>query len=164
MGSGVISKTGKETGGSMIFVTVSTGHFDPLVRACARLSHKYEFLGQIGSGTFVPPFPHFRTASPAEIEAKMSEAELVITHAGTGMLSTLYRIQKPCIVVPKQMRYGESNDGQVELAKKWADLKMGALCMDISNLETEIENFRSGAWTFPRLPSLGNGMRADLDL
>ena len=148
----------------MIFVTVSTGHFDPLLRACARLSHKYQFEAQIGSGHFAPPFPHFRTASIAELETRMREAELVITHAGTGMLSTLYRLQKPCIVIPKQMRYGEANDGQVELAKKWGELEMCVLCMDVNDLEAAIEKCREKIWAFPTMPSLGEGMRSDLDL
>jgi UDP-N-acetylglucosamine transferase subunit ALG13 len=43
------------------------------------------------------------------------------------MLSLLYRLRKPTIIVPKQVRYGEANDGQVELAKKWAELGMGIL-------------------------------------
>lgn len=148
----------------MIFVTVSTGHFDPLMRACARLSHKYEFVGQIGSGVFVPPFPHFRTGTTQEIESKMHEAELVITHAGTGMLSMLYRLQKPCVVVPKQMRYGEANDGQIELARKWGELKMGILCLDVNDLEAAIEECRQKHPQFPQMPSLGEGLRTDLDL
>ncbi len=148
----------------MIFVTVSTGHFDPLIRACARLTHKYEFQAQIGSGAFVPPFPYFRTGSTADIEAKMKDAELVITHAGTGMLSMLYRLQKPCVVIPKQMRYGEANDGQVELARKWGELQMGILCMDVAALESAIEECRSRQWVFPQIPSLGDGLRTDLKL
>lgn len=148
----------------MIFVTVSTGHFDPLIRACARLSDRFSFVGQIGSGTFAPPFPHFRTGSTADIEAKMREAELVITHAGTGMLSMLYRLQKPCIVIPKQMRYGEANDGQVELARKWGELQMGVLCMDVNELEAAIEACRQKVWSFPQLPSLGEGLRNDMKL
>ena len=148
----------------MIFVTVSTGHFDPLVRACARLADKYSFTGQIGSGVFVPPFPHFRTGSNADIEAKMREAELVITHAGTGMLSMLYRLRKPCVVVPKQMRYGEANDGQIELARKWGELEMGVLCLDVNELESAIEACKQKNWLFPQLPSLGEGLRADLEM
>ncbi len=148
----------------MIFVTVSTGHFDPLMRACARLARKYDFVGQIGSGTFVPPFAYFRTGSTQDIEAKMRDAELVVTHAGTGMLSMLYRLQKPCVVVPKQMRYGEANDGQIELAKKWGELKMGILCLDVNELEAAIEECRIKHPQFPIMPSLGEGLRTDLDL
>lgn len=148
----------------MIFVTVSTGHFDALFRACARIAHKYDFQGQIGSGQFVPPFPHFRTASSVDIDAKMREAEIVITHAGTGTLSMLYRLRKPCIVVPKQMKYGEANDGQVELAKKWGELEMGVLCLDVNELEAAIEQCRAKNHLFPQMPALGDSIRSDLDL
>lgn len=147
----------------MIFVTVSTGHFDPLIRACAGLP-EYPFRAQIGSGTFVPPFPYFRTASPETIAAEMARAEIVIAHAGTGMLSTLYGLRKPCIIVPKQVRYGESNDGQVELARKWAELGMGYLCMDVSKLGEAIERFKEGVWSFPAFPALGQALASDLDL
>src|SRR5688572_4083628 len=118
----------------MIFVTVSTGHFDPLIAACDALRDRYDFFGQIGSGTHVPKFKHVLTAPPKDIEKYMSEAELVISHGGTGMLSTLYRLKKPTLVIPKQIRYGEANDGQVELAVKWAELGMAVLCMDVKNL------------------------------
>jgi UDP-N-acetylglucosamine transferase subunit ALG13 len=148
----------------LIFVTVSTGHFDPLIEACARLSSTYQFRAQIGSGTFVPPFGYFRTASPEVIAEEMAQAEIVIAHAGTGMLSTLYQLRKPCIIVPKQVRYGESNDGQVELARKWAQLGMGYLCMDVANLGRAINEFREAVWSFPVFPALGQAMMSELDL
>lgn len=139
----------------MIFVTVSTGHFDPLIEECTRLSDRYEFFGQIGITHFEPPFPHVRQLSPLELEEKMKRAELVISHAGTGMLSWLYRLQKRAVVVPKQIRYGESNDGQVELAKKWAELGCAVLCMDVKNLAPSIERARIQDFKFPKLPPLG---------
>src|SRR4051794_3225074 len=103
----------------MIFIVVSTGHFDPLIQECSRLSGRYDFLGQIGSSAVTPPFPYFRTAPPTEIENHMKRAELVISHGGAGMTAMLYRLRKKCVIIPKQKRYGEANDLQVELARKW---------------------------------------------
>lgn len=143
----------------MIFVVVSTGHFDPLIAECARLSPRYEFLGQIGSSTVVPPFPHFRTAAPTQIEQHMREAELVISHGGAGMTAMLNRLEKRNIIIPKQMRYGEANDLQVELARKWADLGMTELCMDVEDLEAAILNCRRRDFRFPSFPSLGAYLR-----
>jgi UDP-N-acetylglucosamine transferase subunit ALG13 len=146
----------------VIFVTVSTGHFDALIGSCCALSHKYEFYGQVGSSTVLTNFPSVRTLAPAALEKKMAEAELVISHAGTGMLSLLYRLRKPTVIVPKQTRYGESNDGQVELAKKWADLGMGVLCMDVEELDRAIQVCRQRHFEYPVFPSLGIRLRQHL--
>lgn len=146
----------------MIFVTVSTGHFDPLIATCCTLSYRYKFFGQIGSSTVLPNFEFVRTLPPAALEAKMAESDLVVTHAGTGMLSLLYRLRKPIVIVPKQIRYGEANDGQVELAKKWAELGMGILCMDVDDLEKSIQLARRSEFAYPHFPSLGIRLRQQL--
>jgi len=146
----------------MIFIVVSTGHFDPLIEECNRLSGKFEFFGQIGSSTVSPVFPFIRTATPQEIISKMKEAEIVISHAGTGMLSMLYELKKPAVVIPKQRRYGEANDGQVELAKKWQELGIAKLCLDVSELETKILEVRSTHPTFPEFAPLGATIRQTL--
>ena len=143
----------------MIFVVVSTGHFDPLIAECERLKDRFDFFGQIGMGSVVPSFRHFRTGEPAEIERHMRDAELVVSHAGTGMLSMLYRLRKRAVVLPKQVRYGESNDGQVELARKWGELGMAVLCMDVRDLERSIAECRAREPKFPPFPSLGAHLR-----
>lgn len=142
----------------MIFVVVSTGHFDPLISECVRLCDRYHFLAQVGSGVVLPPFPHFKTVAPAQLESYMNEAELVVSHAGTGMLSMLYRLKKRAVVIPKQIRYGESNDGQVELAEKWGELGMAIYLKDVEGLSGAIEKCRLFTPNFPRFPSVGHDL------
>jgi len=139
----------------MILILVSTGHFDPLIEACDGLRNQFEFFGQIGMGYYEPSFPFLRTASPEKIKELIQKAEMVISHGGTGMLSQLYELQKPTIIVPKQMRYGEANDSQVELAVKWAELKMGILCMDVKQIGSAIMACREKEFSFPKFRSLG---------
>ncbi len=139
----------------MILIVVSTGHFDPLIAECNRISSKYEFLGQIGNSTVEPVFPYFRTAPHAKIESCMKDAELVISHGGAGMTAMLNRLKKPNVIIPKQKRYGEANDLQVELARKWAELGMTVLCMDVEKIEESIEKCRQTKLKFPQFPSLG---------
>lgn len=150
----------------MIFVTVSTGHFDPLIQECDRLfrmnSEEFNFWGQIGSGFYTPQFPHVKVMTPDELDQKMDAAELVVSHGGTGMLSRLYRLKKKAIVIPKQIRYGEANDGQVELAQKWADLKMAVLCMDVSELEAKIRECRMQEFQFPVFNKLGQTLEKSI--
>ena len=146
----------------MIFVTLSTGSFDPLLEACARLRDRYEFYGQIGSSRFTPPFPFVRLCPPTEIESRMKAAEVVISHGGTGMLSTLYRLRKGAVVVPRQVRYGAPSDEQVELSVKWAKLGMAILCLEVDGLEAAIEQARDFRFRFPELPALGKTLLEDV--
>ena len=139
----------------MILVVVSTGHFDPLISECNRLANRFDFFGQIGNSTVIPTFSHVRTASQEKLADLMEAAELVVSHAGTGMLSMLYRLRKKTVVIPKQIRYGESNDGQVELAQKWAELNLAILCMNVERLAGAIEECRSIDFIFEARPSLG---------
>ena len=139
----------------MILVTVSTGHFDPLISECSRLSDRYNFYGQIGCSKVVPKFPYIKTLSQTSLNEKMREAELVISHAGTGMLTMLYKLQKKAIVIPKQIRYGESNDGQIELARKWSELGLAILCMNVEDLSNAIERCKKIVPQFCQQPSLG---------
>lgn len=148
--------------GVVIFVTLSTGSFDPLLRACARLTDRYEFYGQIGSSGFTPPFPFVRLCPPTEIEARMKAADLVISHGGTGMLSTLYRMRRGAVVVPRQVRYGAPSDEQVELSVKWAELGMAVLCLDVDELSAAIEKARGFRFRFPELPRLGKALLEDV--
>lgn len=144
----------------MILILVSTGHFDPLIEACDRLSPKYEFFGQIGMSSVTPSFPFVRQASPDQIKNWIQEAELVISHGGTGMLSQLYAVKKPTVICPKQVRYGEANDSQVELAKKWAELGMGILCLDVNKIEDAILKCRNQELNFPKFPRLGDYLQS----
>ena len=123
---------------------------------------KYPFFGQIGSGFYIPQFPHVKMMSPQELDQKMADAELVVSHGGTGMLSRLYRLKKKTIVIPKQMRYGEANDGQVELAVKWGELGMATLCMDVKDLAQKIEECRNTSIEFPIFPPLGTTLEKSL--
>ncbi len=148
----------------MIFVVVSTGHFDPLIEACNRLSHKYEFLGQVGSSTVKPEFPFFLTASHEKIEECMRQADLIVSHGGAGMTAMINKLKKPSVIVPKQQRYGEANDLQVELAQKWAELGMGVLCLDVDDLEYAIGKAKNTKFNFPEFASLGKHIISEMGL
>jgi UDP-N-acetylglucosamine transferase subunit ALG13 len=139
----------------MIFVVVSTGHFDPLIKECERISPKFDFLAQTGSSLIKTSFPSFKMATPPQIESHMKQAELVVSHGGAGMTAMLYRLRKKAIIIPKQKRYGEKNDLQVELARKWGQLGMGEFILDVGDLEAAIRRCRKQEYQFPRFASLG---------
>ena len=138
-----------------IFVGVSTGHFEPLIRKCEQLAPQYRFFGQIGSGEFTPSFPFVRVLPLKTLKEIMGRAEVVVTHAGTGMLSLCYEMQKRTVVIPKQRRYGESNDGQVELGRRWCEIGLGVFCPDVNDLQTAIEKARRFERATVPFPPLG---------
>jgi len=76
----------------MIFVTVGTTHFDPLIRHLDELSQagkiKTPILFQIGAGTYEPKNGRFFRFKPS-ISEELSNAELVITHGGATVFSLL---------------------------------------------------------------------------
>ena len=143
----------------MILVSVSTGHFDALIETCNRLADRYEFFGQIGRCTTIPVFPYFRMAPPETLEEHIRKAELVVCHGGTGLLSSVYREKKRCVIVPRQRRYGALSDEQVPLARRWAELGMGTLCLDLDELEHAIPRCRAAEPTFRDYPPLGAAVR-----
>ncbi len=142
-----------------IFVGVSTGHFDPLIAECEKLSDTYRFFGQIGSSTVQPTFQFVRVLPLETLKEVMARAELVVTHAGTGMLSLCYELKKKTVVCPKQKRYGESNDGQVELGRRWCEIGLGVFCLDVLDLKAAIEKARVIQPIVPPFPHLGARLR-----
>ncbi len=143
-----------------IFVGVSTGHFDPLIVVCEQLSCEYRFFGQIGMGEVTPSFAFVRTLPLKTLKETMARADLVITHAGTGMLSLCYELEKKVVVVPKQKRYGELNDGQVELGRRWCEIGLGTFCLDVADLKTAIEKARTTDFLRVSFPQLGKTLKA----
>ncbi len=143
-----------------IFVGVSTGHFDPLIEVCEQLSSQYRFFGQIGMGQVTPSFTFVRTLPLKTLRETMARADLIVTHAGTGMLSLCYELGKKVVVVPKQKRYGESNDGQVELGRRWCEIGLGTFCLDVSDLKTAIEKAKATVFTRAAFPQVGKAVKA----
>jgi UDP-N-acetylglucosamine transferase subunit ALG13 len=63
----------------------------------------------------------FRMLPFQELEARMAEARIVITHGGPGTIMQARAQGKVPIVVPRQARFGEHvNDHQVDFCKRLA--------------------------------------------
>ncbi|TVO62890.1 glycosyltransferase [Denitromonas ohlonensis] len=76
----------------MIFVTVGTTHFDPLIEVVDTLVADGQLAGpiifQIGSGRYEPKNGSFFRFKPS-IDEELDAADLVITHGGITVLSLL---------------------------------------------------------------------------
>lgn len=112
----------------MIFVTV--GHqmpFDRLIQAmddwACRAKHK-DVFAQVGDSRFVPSSMRWaRSVSGKEFRDRVSAAELVVAHAGTGTILTSLELGTPILVMPRFAKLRETrNDHQVATAKRFSEL------------------------------------------
>lgn len=101
----------------MIFVTTGTHEdpFDRLVRAVDQLKRhrliQQEVFIQTGYSTYQPDSCLYRDFIPfGEMMRYMTQAEMVITHGGTGSIMLVLYHHKIPIVVPRQRKYHEHID------------------------------------------------------
>ena len=79
-----------------------------------------EVIMQIGAIPYEPRHTkYFRYASYQENLSYFQKASLIVGHCGIGTILNALKFQKPIIVVPRRIKYGELNrdDHQMEIAK-----------------------------------------------
>jgi beta-1,4-N-acetylglucosaminyltransferase len=106
----------------MILVTVgSTRPFDRLVRAADELASLVDerITIQRGAGSYQPGVArHVRFVDGGQMQKWLSEARVVISHAGAGSILGALRAGKPLVLAPRMCRLGEHmDDHQFELAE-----------------------------------------------
>ena len=134
----------------MIFVTVGTHEqqFNRLVEEVDKLkadgSIKEDVFIQTGFSTYEPKHCQWsKLISYKEMNNKIEEARIIITHGGPASFIAPLQIGKIPIVVPRQEKYGEHvNDHQVEFARNVAQ-RMGTIIPveDINTLGDIITNY-----------------------
>jgi UDP-N-acetylglucosamine transferase subunit ALG13 len=110
----------------LIFLTVGTWRsgYDRLVRAIDELIIAgvitEEVIAQTGYSSYKPGnMKVMKFCSPAEFRNLISEARLVISHAGMGTIIETVQLHKPLIAVPRLSSLGEvDNDHQFTTAKQ----------------------------------------------
>jgi beta-1,4-N-acetylglucosaminyltransferase len=107
----------------MIFATVGTHErsFNRLIQSVDEMAGMLAepVLIQIGNSTIIPKHAgYFRFASYHEMENRIDQARIIISHAGAGsIISTLIK-KRPLIVAPRYRKFGEAmDDHQLELAE-----------------------------------------------
>ena len=111
----------------MIFLTIGSHEpFDRLVQAVDEwrdhTAHTHEIVAQVvspASGAYMPRnfkmTPHL---SPREYEARILEANLIVSHAGMGSILTAFTHGKPIVIMPRRGHLRETrNDHQYTTIK-----------------------------------------------
>ena len=96
---------------------------------------------QIGCADYTPRHLAWSRSWPYdEFFRRLSEASLVIAHAGAGIVILCRREGKRLVVVPRQERYGEhTNDHQVEMAREIEEQGLAAVAYEMADLPRALE-------------------------
>jgi len=113
----------KEKNKIKVFVSVGTHKkpFNRLIKAVDELkTENFVFFAQTGFSDFKPKNIQFKAfLSEKEFKEKINEADIVLSHAGAGIIITALALNKKLVLMPRQKKFNEhSNDHQLELALK----------------------------------------------
>ncbi|MBX7234030.1 MAG: hypothetical protein K1X65_06565 [Caldilineales bacterium] len=125
----------------MIFCTVGTTDFDPLVKAVDALAPELgeEVVFQIGQGVYEPQHgPWFRLRP--SIDDLLAEASLVIGHGGFGTVIEVISLGKPFVGVPNPDRYDRH---QEQILRRFAADGHLIACFDLNDLPAAIAQART---------------------
>ncbi|HEX9999100.1 MAG TPA: glycosyltransferase [Actinoplanes sp.] len=94
-----------------ILVTVGMGRrpFDRLVQAVEPLCAYHDVFVQTGPSQVVPPCPHAPFVPLDELQRRLAEADIVITHAGSTV-RLVQRLGRVPIAVARHAERGEAED------------------------------------------------------
>lgn len=131
----------------MIFVTVGSQiPFDRLVRAIDAWSgrnRRNDVLAQIGDSAYSPQHMQFvKNLDPQAFRERVSEAELVVSHAGMGTVLTALQSGTPLLLMPRRGSLHETrNDHQVATVT-WLGKSDGiSVALDERELTSELARF-----------------------
>lgn len=139
----------------MIFVTVGTHEqqFDRLVEAVDLLKKENRvsqpvFI-QTGYSKIQPQYCEYKNfISFADMHVHMAEAEIVITHGGTGSVMLVLYHGKIPVVVPRQHGFGEHiDDHQVIFCRTMETKKKILPIYDTQNLEECLNHYKEKVLT-----------------
>lgn len=124
----------------MIFVTVGTFNFDPLIEYIDSLVEQNiiqdKVICQIGNGTYIPKnCEHFKYTK--EIDSYINKSDLVISHGGTGSILGLISLNKPFVAVANTSL---ADNHQSEFLTKLSEEKPIQWISDLTKLPIAICN------------------------
>jgi Uncharacterized conserved protein len=125
----------------MIYVTSGSSPlgYDELFSACDAIAARnpsWRFVGQIGNSTYIPAhYEYQRWYSHQEMLRNINAADLVISHAGFGIISESLRNNRRLIVVP---RLSKNYHSQASLADHLHNEGYLVCVKDMAQLEDSI--------------------------
>lgn len=99
--------------------------------------NRFEIFAQIGYSTYIPKnYKYVAFLENNLFQNKILEADLIITHAGTGAIISSIKNHKKVVAVPRLSKFKEHVDNhQLEIAKVFYEKKFINILLNIEKLE-----------------------------
>ena len=131
----------------MIFVTVGSQkfQFNRLLEAVDKLIEdgiiKEEVFAQIGVSDYKPKnYKYVDFATREEFNENLDKCNLLITHAGTGVIVNALKKGKKVIAIPRLEKYGEHvDDHQIQLVDQFKELNLIEPVYEIGQLKDALK-------------------------
>ena len=123
-----------------ILVTVGMGPwpFDRLIAAAGPLCAGHDVFVQTGTSALVPPCPHAPFVALDELQNRLADADVVITHAG-NTVRLVQRLGRVPIAVARTAALGEmGNDHQVHYLREEETTGRVVALWDLAGLPTAV--------------------------
>ena len=135
----------------MILVTVGSQkfQFNRLLEKIDELIDKRiitdRVFAQIGVSDYKPKnYEYVDFMTQDEFNKKLSEADTIITHAGTGVIINAVKKGKKVIAIPRLAKYGEHvDDHQIQLIKQFEELNFIEPCYELDHLEKKTQEIKN---------------------
>ena len=130
----------------MIFVTVGAQKFQfnrlliEIDKLIENKSIKEKVFAQIGVSEYIPKnYEYTDFTTQDEFSEKIDEANLIITHGGTGVIVNALKKGKKVIAIPRLSKYGEHvDDHQIQLIKEFEEMNFIEPVYEIDELSNAI--------------------------
>lgn len=134
----------------MILVTVGSQkfQFNRLLEAVDNLIEKgviqEDVFAQTGYCTYVPKhYPFRQFFNTVDFNELLGKADIMVTHAGTGVIIKAVKLGKRVIAVPRKKEFGEHvDDHQQQIVDVFTESGLIYGCKDCSELETALREVR----------------------
>lgn len=151
----------------MIFVTVGSQlPFDRLIVAIdewAALNTETRVVVQAGKSNFVSKHCQIKNyINPHEWGQLVSDADLIIGHAGMGTILNCIDLNKPLVIMPREFKLGEiRNDHQIATVSYFKDIPGIYIANDKDSLHKSINTIFEGGCRPASIESKNLGMLID---
>lgn len=120
-------------------------------------------FAQTGCCEYVPVhMQHAAFLNRNEFAQRVKDAQIIITHGGTGAIVNALKAGKPVVAMPRRVKYGEHvDDHQVQIVEQFAEVGLIEPCIEAADMANACE--RAISTSYFAFTSNTDRFLADLD-